>query len=134
MFRSTALAGSLAALVTFVSTAVAQESFTNQELSDLISERGKPYVISKLRNKTITVTGELDRFSDTSIGSTVAAYMDIPGGGGGYAVSCEFKRDDTETYDRMAQLETGAQVTFTGKFKDINTSFIQVYLSPCMPQ
>jgi hypothetical protein len=127
-------AAAVAAFTSLAGAAMAQESFTNQELSDLISERGKPYVISKLRNKTITVTGELDRFSDTSIGSTVAAYMDIPGGGGGYAVSCEFKRDDTETYDRMAQLETGAQVTFTGKFKDINTSFIQVYLSPCMPQ
>jgi hypothetical protein len=133
MYRSTA-AIALVAVSFLASPATAQESFTNQELSDLILEKDKPYVMSKLRNKTVTVTGEFDRFSDTSIGSKVAVYMDIPGGGGGYAVSCEFPRDDTATYDRMAQLQSGTQVTFTGKFKDINTSFIQVYLSPCTPQ
>lgn len=133
MYRSTA-AIALLAISVGASSAMAQESFTNQELSDLILERGKPYVVSKLRNKTVTVTGEFERFSDTGIGSKVAAYMDIPGGAGGYAVSCEFPRDDMAAYDRMAQFQTGDQVTFTGKFKDVNTSFIQVYLSPCAPQ
>jgi hypothetical protein len=132
MFRSTALAGSLAALVTFVSTAVAQESFTNQELSDLIAERGKPYVISKLRNKTVSVSGELEEFVDTGIGSAVWATMDIPNGH--YAVICKFPRSDTATYDRMAQVSKGSPVTFTGKFKDIDEAFISVSLNPCMPQ
>lgn len=121
----------LAALIGSATTAPASaQSFDAFDLSTKGLELGAAGLVATFRNKTMTVTGRFDRFSDTGYGKLVYVYFQHPDNIG-WTVTCGFERDDTATYDRFALMQPGTPISATGRFKTARDVYFFFELEPC---
>lgn len=121
----------LAALIGSASAAPASaQSFDALDIAAKGLELGAAGLVATFRNKTVSVTGSFDRFSDTGYGKYVYVYFQHPANNS-WTVTCGFERDDTAAYDRFALMQPGTPISATGRFKTARDVYFFFELEPC---